>query len=325
MNKRMFWFLRLLLVLWLVWVNPSLAKEIELENGDKIDAKVISEDEDKMVVEHPQLGEITIAKADLKKPEPPNPGLFGTRFMEGWSRRVGFGFSGASGNSDDASVNATFSFGHSAKTYRSAFSSQYFYSSQQGVANTNSFNASYLHDFLFGKSRFYLNAAVQYNFDEYQVWRNRIQAQLAPGYDIFRRDNFRLGAKLGFSVAYTTGSYVPPDPAIPSPGGVEQKETRPEGVVGLSGFWKPFSGHELNATVTYYPDLINGSVFRLNANAEYRIALAPIKGLSLVFNLDNQYDAGVNTSIPVPGSNTTPPRLQKKNNLKYGGNLDYAF
>ena len=93
---RWFWCVMLCSV---IGFSSAWAEEIQLENGDKMDVKILSEDDDKLVVEHPQLGEMTIPKSDLKKPDPPNPGLFGTQFMEGWARRVGFGFSGASGNS----------------------------------------------------------------------------------------------------------------------------------------------------------------------------------------------------------------------------------
>ena len=314
---RLFWFA---VVCILIGSSAVWADEIQLENGDKMDVKILSEDDDKLVVEHPQLGEMTIPKSDLKKPDPPNPGLFGTKFMEGWARSVGFGFSGASGNSDDASVNGSLAFSNSTKSYRSNFQARYFYSSQQGVANTNSFTGTYNHDFLFGESPLYIFALARYQFDEYQVWRNRIGANAGVGYEFLRGVNYLVSTQLGFGVAYTTGS------DDDNNGVIEQRETRPEGVVGLVGSWKPFKGHELSADITYYPDFADLPRFRLLANAAYQIALAPIDGLALKFGVQNEYDSGINTSLPVPGSPPAPnQRFQKKNNLKYSGNLVYEF
>ena len=80
------------------------AEVFELSNGDTLDATVIEETKDTIVVEHPQLGRVVLQRSALKPPALPNPGLFGTWLLEGWRRNIGVGFSGSSGNSSDASV-----------------------------------------------------------------------------------------------------------------------------------------------------------------------------------------------------------------------------
>jgi len=307
-------------LLMLVLATPALADEIELENGDKIDVTIIEENEDTLVVEHPQLGQMTVPKSALKKPEPPNPGLFGTKFMEGWSRNIGFGFGGASGNSNDASINASLGFKNENKKYRGVFASGYFYSTQNGIKNTNSFFAGYQHDFLFEESKWFLFGRGRYQFDEFQPWENRISGNGGVGYDFFNRKKFDLRGEIGVGVAWISNNLLNPGPPPRY-----QRTWTPEGVVGLSGAWRPFEGHAFTFGVTYFPNLIDWPEFRLLADAGYQIDISPIDGLALKFGMQDEYNSETDTTAVVPGTNTVPPRLQQKNNLKYYGNLVYEF
>lgn len=311
--------------------GPAAAEKIKLENGDTIDVTIVSESEDSLVVQHPQLGEFTVPRSALKPPDPPEPGLFGTDFMKGWKRSAGFGFGGASGNSNDASINASLAFSREAKTFRGNFNSTYFYATQNGIKNTNAFQMAYQHDFLLGESPFFLFLNGRYQFDEFQDWMHRISGNGGVGYDILRTDDYHLTIEIGAGVARTQGTVqIVPPPLPPNPIQdflIVNREWKPEGVVGTDASWRPFEGHELTADVTFFPNFKTNSQgqfeFRILANVAYQIAISPIDGLSLKFGLTDEYDESVNTNLPVPNSN--PPRLQQKNNLKYFGNLVYEF
>lgn len=306
---------------------PAAADKIELENGDTIDVTIVSETEDSLVVQHPQLGEFTVPRSALKPPTPPNPGLFGTGFMEGWKRGLGAGFGGASGNSQDASANAELSFSKKTDKFRGDFKSTYFYASQNGVRNTNAFSAAYQHDFLLGESPLFIFVAGRYQYDQFQDWEQRISGNGGLGWDIISKKAYDLSARIGVGVARTQGTVqMIPVPAPPAPQQnflIINRQWTPEGVVGVSGSWRPFEGHEFTADVTYFPNFSDFPEFRLLANAAYQIAIAPIDGLSLKFGMTDEYNDSINTNLPVPG--VTPPRLQQKNNLKYYGNLVYEF
>lgn len=302
---------------------PVLADTIELENGDKIEVTIVEETEDTLVVEHPQLGRMIVPRSALKPPTPPHPGLFGTDFMLGWTRSLGLGFSGSSGNSKDSSINASFQFARDAETFRGRFDSGYFYSTQQNVKNKNEFFAGYAHDLLFGESRFFLFGRGRYQYDEFQTWEHRISASAGAGYDILRADDYSLSFELGAGVARTEGS---------------ENEWKPEGLAGLRGVWRPFEGHEAGFDITYYPNLANLPEFRLLSNAYYQIAISPIEGLSLRVGLKDEYDDAIIDSPRFPGDtaylnpnfcvvpgNIFTCQPNNKNNLKYFGSLVYNF
>lgn len=313
-----------LLLLLVLAAAPVRADEIELENGDKIEVTIIEETDDTLIVEHAQLGRMTVPRSALKPPAPPNPGLFGTKFMEGWKRGVGFGFGGASGNSSDASINANLDFSREAETFRGVFDAGYFYSTQNGIKTTNSFTAGYQHDLLFSESKWFLFGRGRYQFDEFQPWENRISASAGVGYDFLKHKKYDLRGELGVGFSWISNNLVKAA-VLPATPAVYQSTWKPEGVAGLSGSWRPFKGHEFTAGVTYFPDLMDWPEFRLLADAGYQIAISPIDGLSLKFGMQDEYNSTTDTSAPVPGSNTIPPRLQQKNNLKYYGNLVYEF
>ena len=309
-------------LLWLMALVPLMAftasaEKIELANGDKVDVEIVSETETELVVRHPQLGEFTVPRSALKPPKPPHPGLFGTNFMQGWKREAGLGFGGAQGNTEDANVNARFGFNREAKTFRGRFEAVYFYATQNGVKNTNAFRTNYSHDFLFGDSGLYIFVLGRYQYDEFQSWRNRVSGSGGLGYDFIKHKKGELRGEVGAGVAREFGDNI-------SNFGV----TRPEGQLGLLGAWRPLEGHELSGDITYFPDFKNTPQFRLLANIAYRVAIPGVEGLSIKLGINNEYDSSIDESVLVSGS---PPvgapgaRFQTKNNLKYFGNLVYAF
>ena len=271
------------------------AEEFELDNGDKIDATVIEEDDDRIVVEHPQLGRIEIPRSALKPPAPPSPGLFGTSLLAGWSRNVGLGFSGSSGNSSDASFNASLALTGDSASYRGALTSSYFYASQEGQQTTNEFNVWYQHDFLFSDAPYYAFAQTRYQYDAFQAWKSRVSSSAGMGLDLVSREGLSLRSELGAGFARSWGS---------------ERGWRPEGVASLVLEWVPTEGQKFTADVTYYPDFASLPEYRVLANVLYSIAIAQLSGLSLQLGIKEEYDSDQ------PGDN---------NNLKYFGNLVYSF
>jgi len=278
--------------------GAAAAEVFELSNGDSIDATVIEETDESIVVEHPQLGRIVLKRSALKPPAPPappNPGLFGTRFLEGWNRNISAGFSGSSGNSNDASVNGSITLSRDTDDYRSAFNSAYFYASQNGASNTNEFFANYQHDFKRKDDSLYGFVKARYQHDVFQAWSDRVTASGGGGYDVLQRETFHLRGELGVGFSKSWGS---------------EQEWRPEGVASVALEWKPADGQQLTADITYYPDFDDLGEFRALANTAYLIAITQMEGLSLKLGAKNEYDSNQ------PGDN---------NNLKYYGNLVYDF
>ena len=281
---------------------PAAAETIELKSGDKIEADVIEHREDVVVVEHPVFGRVEIPRDDIVVEEKEvKRGLFGSPVLRGWTRELGAGFAGATGNAESASINAGLDISRETDGYRGSFMAQYFYSSDEGATATSQFFARYIHDFLLPRSRFFITLGTRYDFDDFQSWRNRISAQLAPGYDIVENETWYLRTNIGVGVAHETGRSLP----------FFDSRTRPEGVVSLAGKWRTREGQTFTADTTYFLDFDDIPEFRLISNARYGIDLgAVMEGLGLQIGIRNEYDSLAEGD---------------KNRFNYFGNLTYKF
>jgi putative salt-induced outer membrane protein YdiY len=294
--------------------GTAAAETLILANGDKITADIVEETDAGIVVEHPDFGrmEIPAGAYEIELPKPINPGLFGTAFLRGWDRQVGFGFNGAQGNSQGASVNAALNLSGEGEHYRGKFGAGYFFGKQRNndtgatEKNTNSAFVDYRHDFLyFGDAPIFPWANLRYDYDEFQDFVNRLTGQGGLGWEILKKEkvdlNFELGA--GFNRSW---------------GDVD--DTIPEGVAGLRFVWRVIEGQKFTANVTYYPDLMEFSSYRVLADGAYEISLGFIDGLGLKFGVQDEYRSKV---TPPPGAGAAFPNAN--NNLKYYGNLTYSF
>ena len=287
-------FLTCLLAILLV-ATFARAEKVEFKNGDKLDVKILEDSGSKLVVEHPQLGRMVIEKDELKPKEKPKPGLLGTSFMKGWSRNLGAGWAGSTGNSSQANINASLAASRSTDSFRGKFSSSYFFAMKDSARITNEFFADYQHNFIIRESKYFVFVESRYQYDQFQAWGHRLSSSGGIGYDIVKSKTFTFNGKFGSGVARTWGT---------------ERDWSPEGVLGLSLTWKPIDRHSLTADVTYYPDFAKLPEFRLLANAAYTMGITRIGGLSLKVGAKNEYDSG---------------QPDKKNNLKYYGNLVYDF
>jgi hypothetical protein len=336
----------LLSLIALLMGSLASAETIELESGDKFDVTIIEETETTLIVEHPVLGRMEVPKSSLKKPEPEKPGLFGTNFLKGFTREVGFGIGGASGNLDNLSINANLGIHRETSTYRSHFDATYFYANASdptatnpykrgALATSNQFIGDYQHDLILFESRFFFFGNVRYAFDAFQLWRNRLTISGGPGVEILKRDKLSLRGELGVA---GTGNWpsTSPDNRLLAIGMQKEfvesyaerqriKGWSPELVVAVIFTWKPLDGHSFKFDTSYLPTLTDLPQFRLLTNAAYTVSLPGPKGLGLKFGLTNEYtsDSGRGALLPPQPDGTATPL--EKNNLKYFGNVVYEF
>jgi hypothetical protein len=326
---------------------PAMADTIELENGDKLDVTVVEETETGLIVEHPVFGRMEVPKSALKKPEPEKPGLFGSSFLQGFTRELGLGLAGVNSNVDSFTINANIGLHKETDKYRSHFVATYFYSTASTPENANpffrgsratgnQFITDYQHDLILFGSRFFVFGNARYAYDAFQLWRNRLTLAVGPGYEIIKRENMSLRGELGFSGTGTwPRSGIDPFRAAYNPQGElfslgERNELagwNPELVVAGVFVWKPLEGQSLSIDATYLPVLTDWSDFRVISNAAYTISIAGIDGLGLKVGLNYEYisDPGevrVNnllTGVP------DPPISLKNHNIKYFANIVYEF
>jgi len=276
--------------------RPGETVKLELEGGETLRGILVSENAAEIVIDHDLLGRVTIPKTRLKKPPEPNPGLFGTSFMEGWRRRVSAGASGSEGRTKKIKLTSRLEADAEKKHYRGRFSGRYLYESEDKSKTDNKSNVSYLHDHLISDSRFFLTGSGIWETDETQSWNHRIKGTSGIGYEFFERERFQLRGRAGPGFTSRVG------------GGGNGSDVN--AVANVQAVWKPIDGQEIRFSTTYSLNASDYPEFLLTSELDWTIELGFVKGLSFRLGADYEYD-----SI-AKGDN---------NDLDYEGSLVYEF
>lgn len=237
----------------------------------------------------------SVRAAAEEPPAPPNPGLFGTSLLEGYSRKLGAGVAGSQGKTKETTVTVRLNVDKEDEAARRMFSSRFYFSAKEEVEDAVEFFMEYGHDFLFSGSKFFLFARGRYDYDKIEAWDHRVGASGGVGYDILKSDTWEVLGRLGGGVTHTWSGLF---------------ETRPEGQVGLDVKWNLSDNDNLLLTNNYFPDFKNLPDYRLVSILAWNVALDYLEGLGFTVGIENEYDSRRETD---------------KNNLKYFLTLTYNF
>jgi putative salt-induced outer membrane protein YdiY len=284
--------------------------KLRLKNGDVVSGEIVETSDAGVVLVHPVLGRLTIAADQIDAqvvgdgalpapPVPPRPGLFGTGVLAGWKKQIQFGFSGASGNTEEGNLVAGVRGDYADEEKRWKFDSGYYRSSENGDDTKNQAFALLLRDFLFADKDYFLFASTRYDFDRFEDWDHRLNLASGIGYSFIDREKFDLRSRWGIAATKTFGS----------PG---DDEWEPEALIGLETEWLPADRQKLSAYTTFYPSLTNGGEWRNLSGVDWSLLISDGLGLSLNLGVKNEYESDV-----APGID--------KNDLVYQASLLYDF
>lgn len=269
------------------------ADTLVLANGDEINGEIIEWAVDHVVIEHPQLGEMRIELDELKLDTgtPPNPGLFGTRFLRGWSRRVDLGVTGEQNNNPSLSLTFGSKLAYDDPWTRWRVNGRYFLNlNSDSSDNDNNATFDVKRDWLFPESRWFAFAATRYQYDEFKAWEHRITFVAGPGLHLVDTEHHSFDLTLGPAFTREFGT---------------TNASKGEAMMGLSYDWKISERQTVDLDnqffVVYRPDAGDWRNFT-RLNWALRITEDPV--LNLKLGLQNEYE-----SNPDPGD--------KHNDLKY--------
>jgi hypothetical protein len=179
---------------------PPQTETIELGNGDKVTGTVVERTDEKIVLDHEVFGRMEVPLAQLKQPEPPNPGLFGTGFLEGWTRTFSLGLSGQEGNSKTLDIIVGLDADAENEKRRWAFDARYNYSTADSDTTNNNAMVALGRDWLFSESRWFTFARGRFDYDDFRTWEFRLQGDAGVGYEFIKWETFTLRGRTGPSV-----------------------------------------------------------------------------------------------------------------------------
>ena len=272
----------------------AAAETFELINGDKISGEVVETTEESVILESPVFGRVEIPREQIVVVEEKvDNGAFGTGLFRDWTRRIAVGASGASGNTQNAAINAGIELFTEDDRRRWRFEAQYYWGSSNGTQDTNKAYVALERDWKFEDSSFYIFGRTGYTFDSFRSFNHRVDGSLGLGYWWIEWERWRFGTRLGAGVSYQWNN----DSAF-----------RPEAVGGIDSIWTIAEGHTFEIHGDIFPDLADIGEFRTYSTADWNISLTEIFGLAL--GVIHEY------------TSDTP---LKKNDVTYRAALTYDF
>ena len=288
---------RLAAVLAFVFFAPnSLAVTVKLANGDTLSGEIISRSEQRLVLNHPLLGEIEIAtsalqpasseafpptsrktEADEKAAPAADKGILASGWLTDWKRQLLVGVAGSSGQSDSQKINVGFTAEYEDAEKRWAHKTSYYRNESEGELSDHSLVMKLNRDFLLpGDPKFYF-AGGQFDYDEFKDYDYRLAVNGGMGYELFKSDNWRLLGRAGMGLNRTFGD--------------TREETTAEGLLQLDSKWKINHHQALDVSNVLHPNLSETGEFRNLTTLDWKLKLDDELGFGLVVGLSNEYDS----------------------------------
>ena len=260
----------------------AAADTLVLANGDKINGEILEWAVDHVVIDHPQLGEIKLSleQLDIDTGEPPNPGLFGTRFLRGWKRNVDFGWNGRIDESTLTNITAGLDFRYADEFKRWSLRGRYFFNDDEG-SDDDDHNArlDLRRDVLFPGHRWFTFGAITYQYDEFESWQHRTIVSIGPGYNLVDGEAHSLDGRIGLAFTREFG---------------DSQSQEGETLFALDYEWDISEGHRLTFSnelyVEYKP---TAGAIRNLTRGEWNLRLTERPALSLKIGAVNEYESDV--------------------------------
>jgi len=276
---------------------------VVLKSGDVFYGQTLRETDEQVLIKHPLLGELALPREDIrtfavgtaaiaraekpqpvkpaeppKAPAPPDGGLLGLGWLQGWDRRLEAGVSGAAGVSSNQQAHVGFMADYEDTEVRWQQRARYFRSESEGAETANSAMVSVNRDDLMPGSPWFGFTGGRFDRDEFQDWRNRVAINSGVGLEMVKTERYRLLGRLGLGATYSWG-------------GPDGQDTAPEGLIGFEMNWKVSRQQSVALANTLYPSLKHSGEFRNVTAFDWIIDLDKEAGLGLKLGVTNEHES----------------------------------
>ena len=286
-----------------------------LSSGDVIRAVLVSDDGTTVVLQHPVLGQLKLAKSSVTSiaavpdaapppppPPPPPPAAPEVKpdpdsFWKGWVGSLEFGLNGSDGNSESVSMRAAANAKRETSEMVTTLGISYVYGTQDGDKNLEHGEFNARNDWKIGSPwRVFTIGKVEY--DTFQDWEWRVSLFGGVGYEFMKTDNTLLLGRIGLGATKEFKT--------------SKQRIEPELDIGLDWEHKIDDRQKFFVNADYYPSLHRFTDYRAQLKAGYEVLVDPKNNLSLKLGLEDRY-------------NSNPGAARKKNDVLYFATIAYNF
>lgn len=194
-----------------------------------------------------------------------------------WRANVQASLSGVNSDNDQLDLRVAAAFARLTHTDKFSGSAEYFYSVLNNETTDNNLLATSVYDYYILPTNWLAFGKLQYQYDSFQDWENRISAYAGLGYRLFRERPFAMTLKGGFGATHEFGNV---------------NETTPEAYGEVAFAWWIDDRQSIEGSVNIAPDLTDLNQYRILARLDWIFRL-DTRGLSLVGGLREEYQAQV--------------------------------
>lgn len=294
--------------------DDALPHSIVLKSGERVTGRIVSRDENEIVVASDGLGVVTVKQSNVAEVINPtgqaetkaeqveaakDEGLFRTGFLRDWDRQIELGLTGTTGTTDSAAFNAQFNASEDNDSYRATFGAWYFLTKTNATIDRNQTRVFGTFDKRLDGGPWFVFARGQYDNDSLQLWENRVSGFAGPGYEFIKTERVELLGRIGLGYTHEFGGNTPSD----------YDDSRFEALVGVDYKWviDPTQSIVASSYLTPSLDDITGEG-RVVSNLAYQVDLNKAHGFGVRMGVEHSYD------FKTPGDDS-------HNNFKYFVNL----
>jgi putative salt-induced outer membrane protein YdiY len=210
--------------------------------------------------------------------EPVRRGLFGTGFLQGWTREFELGVLGETGVSESLDVIMRVTSEYEDDRKRWLLDGGLMYGQEEGEQTDGEFDAMLRRDWRVPEQPVFYFAQGAYEFDNFEQWDHRVRGTGGVGYEFLDNDTYELNGRLGAGL-------------LAEFGGSQDDDVIPEGLAGVDFSWNVREGHVFTAFNNFYPQLEDVGEFRNVTGLEYTIEIDREEGLSFKVGVENEHDS----------------------------------
>ncbi len=299
--------------------------ELTLVSGDILRARVLAADATTLTIDHPDLGGLTISTERIVSarvvdadpeaagpPEAPPPVVVQSEGSEAtssaeppapseagvWDRRLEFGLSGSSGNSDRTTLRFAFDGSWTKPDQILRFNALYLLNVNSGDRTQNRFESTARNEWIKAGTRWRLFLEGGFEYDEFQDYDARARIGGGVAYKFIMNEKTDLLGRAGVGASMEFG-------------GPNDGEPNPELIFGLDLTHKLNDTQRLVASAELFPSLRDTGEYRAVLRAAWEMRVDAERRMSLRIGAENRYNSMTEDS--------------RKNDLEYFASLVWSF
>lgn len=267
---------------------------VTLSNGEVLQGELLRQDADGVVLKHPVLGDIALRPdqyTEVESIEPAAP-------KSPWASFVNASVSGVQSTNDTLDLRLAGGTAYEADGLRFQFDAQWYYRSNDGTAQDNNVLATELLEQAIGESPWTIFEKAQFEYDEFQSWKQRYSIFGGAGYKVCTGEPLELTPRVGFGATREEGT---------------SDRWYPSMLVGFDGLWTISQDQRVKIGGEYVPDVANFQEFYfVNVFADFEWDLPDLEHVALVAGIREEY-------------NSSSTDGTAKNELRYYIGLQFGF